>query len=330
MTDPGTTRDADALADNVLRAVDHDLARPDRDDVPRIRPLVQSRGDRGRRYGTGRTRAVCRQPRLRGEGEVDLEEFDDESPYRDQRRESERRDASPILEFRRVGTLRRCELCRRTISPDASTPREMAVLVVPAGYDLLAQQRHVDQLADELLTAAGWVGTRPPVVVDPALPRHLRARCSIRRGHERVRIHPRVLDEPDAVQRATMAHEIAHLVLGRARGWPMALVATIILWAIAITVVTVALYDGARDDQWGGLSLAVVIALLAWRTSVTPQRRAEYQADADSVALVGRNDGLATLHHLHTDTPRYSRAVAAAGFETHPSPRQRLRHVKRL
>jgi hypothetical protein len=74
-----------------------------------------------------------------------------------------------------------------------------------------------------------------------------------------------------------MAHEIAHLVQGRARGWPVALVATIILWAVAITVVTMALYDGAPDDQWGDLSLAAVIALLAWRTSVTPQRRAEYQ-----------------------------------------------------
>jgi Zn-dependent protease with chaperone function len=110
----------------------------------------------------------------------------------------------------------------------------------------------------------------------------------------------------------------------------VALVATIILWAIAITVVTMALYDGAPDDQWGELSLAVLCALLAWRTSVTPQRRAEYQADADSVALVGRDDVLATLRYLHTDTPRYFRAVAAAGFETHPSPRQRLRHVRRL
>jgi hypothetical protein len=89
-------------------------------------------------------------------------------------------------------------------------------------------------------------------------------------------------------------------------------------------------YDGAHGDQWRDLSLAAVIALLAWRTSVTPQRRTEYQADADSVALVGRNDVLATLRHLHTDTPRYFRAVAAAGFETHQSPRQRLRHVQRL
>jgi Zn-dependent protease with chaperone function len=127
-----------------------------------------------------------------------------------------------------------------------------------------------------------------------------------------------------------MAHEIAHLVRGRARGWPVALVATIILWAIAITVVTLAVYDGASDDQWGELSLAALIALLAWRTSASPQRRAEYHADADSVALVGRDDVLATLHHLHPDTPRYFRAVAAAGFETHPSPRQRLRHVQRL
>jgi hypothetical protein len=202
------------------------------------------------------------------------------------------------------------------------------VLVVPAGHEFLAQQCHVGQLADELLTAAGWVGTRPPAVVDPALPRHLRAHCSIRRGHQRVRIHPRVLDEPDAVQRTTMAHEIAHLVRGRARGWPVALVATLVLWAIAITVVTLALHDG-KHVPWGEVSLAVLIALLAWRTTVTPQRRAEYQADADSVALVGRDDVLATLHHLHTDTPRYFRAVAAAGFETHPSPRQRLRHVLR-
>jgi hypothetical protein len=33
MTDPGTTRDTDRLADAVLRAMEHDLARPDRDDV---------------------------------------------------------------------------------------------------------------------------------------------------------------------------------------------------------------------------------------------------------------------------------------------------------
>ncbi|HEY3089214.1 MAG TPA: hypothetical protein VGJ59_14270 [Jatrophihabitantaceae bacterium] len=52
-------------------------------------------GDRGRRSGTGRTGAVRRLPRLRREGEVDLEEFDDESPYRDERRESERLDARP-------------------------------------------------------------------------------------------------------------------------------------------------------------------------------------------------------------------------------------------
>jgi hypothetical protein len=38
----------------------------------------------------------------------------------------------------------------------------------------------------------------------------------------------------------------------------VALVATIVLWAIAITVVTMALYDGAPDDQWGELSLAVL------------------------------------------------------------------------
>jgi Peptidase family M48 len=204
------------------------------------------------------------------------------------------------------------------------------VLVAPARNVPADTQRRVDQLATELLIAAGRVRSRPPVVVDRSLPRHRRAHCSIRRGHECIRIHPRVLDEPEAVQRGTMAHEIAHLVQGRARGWPVALIATIILWAIAITLVARALHDRAHDDEWGGLSLAVVIALPAWRTSVTPQRRAEYQADTDSVALVGRDDVLATLRHLHTDTPRYFRAVAAAGFETHPSPRQRLRHVQRL
>jgi hypothetical protein len=202
------------------------------------------------------------------------------------------------------------------------------VRVVPVGNDLAGQQRRVDQLATELLTAAGWVGTRPPIVIDRSLPRHRRAHGSIRRGHECIRIHPRVLDEAKAVQRGTMAHEIAHLVAGRARGWPVALVATIALRAIAIIVVALAPHDDAHN-QMHDLSPAVIIALLARRTSVTPLRRTEYCADADSVALAGRDIVLATLRHLHAETPRYFRGVAAAGFETHPSPRERLRHVQR-
>jgi Zn-dependent protease with chaperone function len=203
------------------------------------------------------------------------------------------------------------------------------VLVAPAGNDLAAQQRRADHLATELLTVAGWGGSCPPVVVDRSLPRHRRAHCSIRRGHERIRVHPRVLDEPEAVQRGTMAHEIAHLVEGRATGWPVALTATTVLWAIAIASVVRALRDHPPDVQWRDLGLAIVISLLAWRTAVAPLRRSEYRADTDSVALVGRDIVLTTLRQLHAETPRYFRAVAAAGFETHPSPRQRLRHVQR-
>jgi hypothetical protein len=40
------------------------------------------------------------------------------------------------------------------------------VLVARAGHDLGARQRGVDQLGTELLTAAGWVGTRPPLVLE--------------------------------------------------------------------------------------------------------------------------------------------------------------------
>jgi hypothetical protein len=203
------------------------------------------------------------------------------------------------------------------------------VLVAQAGNDLAAQQRRAHDLATELLSVAGWLAPCPPVVVDRSLPRHRRAHCSIRRGHECIRVHPRVLDEPEAVQRGTMAHEIAHLVEGRATGWPVALTATTVLWAIAIASVVRALRDDPQDVQWRDLGLAIVISLLAWRTAVAPLRRSEYRADTDSVALVGRDVVLTTLRQLHAETPRYFRAVAAAGFETHPSPRQRLRHVQR-
>jgi Zn-dependent protease with chaperone function len=203
------------------------------------------------------------------------------------------------------------------------------VLVASAGNDLAALQRRVDQLASELLSASGWVAVPPPVVVDRSLPRHQRAHCTIRRGHECIRIHPRVLDESEEVQRGTMAHEIAHLVEGRATGLPIALLATTGLWAIAIAVVARGLHDSAHHGPWRDLMLAIVIALVAWRTAVAPLRRAEYRADTSSVALVGRDVVLATLRQLHAETPRYFRAVAAAGFETHPSPRQRLRHVQR-
>jgi Zn-dependent protease with chaperone function len=101
------------------------------------------------------------------------------------------------------------------------------------------------------------------------------------------------------------------------------------LWAIAIAVVARGLHDSAHHGPWRDLRLAIVIALVAWRTAVAPLRRTEYRADTSSAALVGRDVVLATLRHLHAETPRYFRAVAASGFETHPSPRQRLRHVQR-
>lgn len=193
--------------------------------------------------------------------------------------------------------------------------------------DLASRQLRVDAIAADVFDAAGWTGTRPPVTVDPTLSRYTRARCMIRPGRERIRVDPRVLDQPEPVQCGTVAHEIAHLLEGRAREWPVALIVTVALWSTAITLVWQALTQDNPAALAGRFSAGLVFACLAWRVAVTPQRRCELRADQRSVALVGRDAVLQTLRQLRRDTPVVLRALAASGFETHPSPTQRLRHV---
>jgi len=193
--------------------------------------------------------------------------------------------------------------------------------------ELATRQLRLDAIAADVFEAAGWTGPRPPVTVDPTLSRYTRARCMIRPGRERIRIHPRVLDEPEPVQRGTVAHEIAHLLEGQARGWPVALIVTVALWAAAITLVWRAMMQDDAAALAGRFGAGLVFACLAWGVAVTPQRHCELRADQRSVALVGRQAVLQTLRQLREDTPAVLRALAAAGLETHPSPTQRLRHL---
>jgi Zn-dependent protease with chaperone function len=193
--------------------------------------------------------------------------------------------------------------------------------------DLAARQRALDALVDELLLSANWPGPKPPITVDPNLPAHLRARCTIRRGRERIRIHPRVFDEPYDVQRGTAAHEIAHLVEGRATGWPIALLLTVGLWSTAIVAIATGLLGHDLAGQWRGMLAGITLGGIAWRVAVIPQRRCERRADAYSTTLVGRDVVIRTLRHLQAETPRYVRAVATLGLDSHPSPAQRLRSL---
>jgi Zn-dependent protease with chaperone function len=199
------------------------------------------------------------------------------------------------------------------------------VAVIP--LDLTARQLRIDELAIEVFAAAAWLGPLPPVIVDPTLTRYTRARATIRTGRQRIRIHPRVLDEPEQVQRGTLAHEIAHLVEGQATGWPVALLATVLLWAAAITVAALAMLEHDTTATTIRFMIAIGLACLAWRVAVIPQRRCELRADRQSVAYVGRDAVLQTLAHLKTETPALLQLIAASGLETHPCPAQRIRHI---
>ena len=183
------------------------------------------------------------------------------------------------------------------------------------------------ELADEIFAAAGWQGIHPPTVVDRRVSRSIRARADGRPGRQSIRVNPCLLIEPEPVRRGTIAHEVAHLDGIRAEHWVSALVGTLCLWAAAIAMVTVATMAGSTTVVSLWFLAGIVAALAALRLSVIPQRRCERAADRQSAAYVDLEVVVSTLQYLHRQTPAVLRMIAACGFETHPSPRQRLRSV---
>jgi Zn-dependent protease with chaperone function len=190
-----------------------------------------------------------------------------------------------------------------------------------------ALQRELQAIAADIFVPPRWTLPPPRIVVDPHVPARNRALASARRRPPLILVSPRVLGEPVDVVRGTLAHEAGHLLGGRrgVAGWTLA--AAVPLWAVAIAccVIGVQHAQTAQTSQW--FAVALIPTLLALRLMAIPSRRCELRADRLSSQLVGVAAVVATLQHLDAVTPMPTRVLAATGMDSHPSPRQRIRHL---
>jgi Zn-dependent protease with chaperone function len=190
-------------------------------------------------------------------------------------------------------------------------------------------QSRVDAVARQIFNGPSWTLPDPTVVVDPQVPRRLRAVATSRRGVLSIRVSPAVAREADEYLRGTLAHEGAHLLMPIRRGarisWPVAV--AISCWVVAIVLCV----EAVRQTSTGDISIwfagAVAPALLAQRVIVIPSRRCEVAADRLASILTSTEVVVHTLQHLHQLTPAPVRAAAALGMDSHPSPKQRARRV---
>lgn len=195
---------------------------------------------------------------------------------------------------------------------------------------LVALQARVDQIAGDLFAGPGWPGPAPVVRVDPRVASGNRALASTPHGLGLIRISPAVADEPEEYLRGTLAHEAGHLALGHQRaahaGWALAI--GIPLWTLAIVCCVIGVQHSTTEQTSMWFGLAFIPALLALRLIVIPSRRNELAADQWSTSLIGVDAVLSTLQHLHDQRSPLSRLAAGIGMDTHPSPRQRARHIQ--
>jgi Zn-dependent protease with chaperone function len=192
-------------------------------------------------------------------------------------------------------------------------------------------QRRADAIAASVFVPPAWPLPIPTVLVDPHLPRRNRATATTRGGRMLIRVHPRVLDEPIDVVRGTLAHEGGHIMLGRRcthTGWT--LIVAIPLWSAAIACCVMGIHQArtAQTSLWFGLAL--LPTLLALRLVVIPSQLCELRADRLSTTLVGAVVVVRTLECLTAETQLTTRFAAAAGMDSHPLPRQRLRHLAKV
>lgn len=196
--------------------------------------------------------------------------------------------------------------------------------------DLVALQARVDQIARDLFAGPGWTRHAPVVRVDPRIGGGLRAMASTHDGVGLIRISPAVAAEPEDYLRATLAHEAGHITLGHHRashaGWALAI--GIPLWALAIACCVIGVQHSTTGQTSLWFGLAFIPALVALRLIVIPSRRSELAADQWSTSLIGVDAVLRTLQHLHDERSPLARLAAGIGMDTHPSPRQRARHVQ--
>jgi|ThiBio_1000_plan_1041568.scaffolds.fasta_scaffold00488_9 predicted Zn-dependent protease len=195
---------------------------------------------------------------------------------------------------------------------------------------LVALQTRVDQIARDLFASPGWTSPAPVVRVDPRVAGGNRALASVHHGVGLIRISPVVADEPEEYLRGTLAHEAGHLALGHQRaahaGWVLAI--GIPLWALAIACCVIGVRDSTTEQTSLWFGLAFIPALLALRLIVIPSRRNELAADQWSTNLIGVEAVLSTIQHLRAAQSPLGRLAAGIGMDTHPSPRQRARHVQ--
>ena len=137
-------------------------------------------------------------------------------------------------------------------------------------------------ITQSIYDVAGWRGDRPPVLVDQRVPRWSRARAVTRPGRQSIRVHPSLLDEPEPVQRGTLAHEVAHLDGLKAERWTLFMAITASLWCAAGGMIAVAVLAASTTALSLWFLAGIVAAVAALRVAVTPQRRCERAADQRS------------------------------------------------
>lgn len=204
---------------------------------------------------------------------------------------------------------------------------------MPAGHPpehLVALQARVDLVASGVFTGSDWIGPAPPVRVDPRVAGGSRAVAGTHKGTSLIRISPAAAAEREDYLRGTLAHEAGHIALGHQRaahtGWALAI--GVPLWALAIACCVIGVQHSTTEQTSLWFGLAFVPALLALSLIVVPSRRSELAADQWSTTLIGTDAVLRTLQHLHDQSSPLARLAAGLGMDTHPSPRQRARHVQ--
>ncbi len=186
---------------------------------------------------------------------------------------------------------------------------------------------HLDCVLGDLLSAAEWTGPPPGLAVDSRVPRAARALCTRRGASRLIRMHPSVLNDPPAVVRGTVAHELAHLQL-RPQPWAGSAAAALLLSALAVLAPTTVGGAGSSPAAAAiGAASGILLATMTVWVGYQPRRRAELAADRLSNAWVGGDGAAATLRYLQAAERPFGQALATMGFAPHPTAAQRLRHL---
>src|SRR5579875_3917705 len=237
---------------------------------------------------------------------------------------------------RRTGLVRRCAFgavsLRSRRGPGTARRASMNDVGTRGSLEELdALQARVDQIAGELFSSPAWTSPVPDVRVDQRVPRINRALVSSRNGRGLIRISPAAAEEPVEILRGTLSHEAGHLALGHQpaahTGWALAV--GVPLWSLAIACCAIGVQHSSTQQTSIWFAAAFLPALLALRLIVIPSRRCELAADQWSATLIGADAVLRTLRHIDRRCGPFARFTATIGMDTHPSPRQRARRLRR-